>query len=99
MSISCAGLDGCRAGWVLVVARPGRSFAFEAGSMVETFVEAIERTEQCRVVAVDIPISLPEHGEPGGRECSLVTRWGKNWGKNMLHPTPFSRLRYNRGRP
>jgi hypothetical protein len=36
---------------------------------------------------------------PPGIEPALEAGWGKNWGKNVLHPAQFSHLRYERGRP
>jgi predicted RNase H-like nuclease len=59
----------------------------QAGGIVETFAEAIARTEQCSAVTVDIPIGLPEHSEPGGRECDRLAR---GMLKPHLHGSVFS---------
>jgi predicted RNase H-like nuclease len=53
-----AGVDGCRAGWVVAFARP------QGGEVrvriVSRFTEVIAAPEAPVVIAVDIPIGLPE---------------------------------------
>jgi predicted RNase H-like nuclease len=53
-----AGVDGCRAGWVVAFARP------QGGEVrvriVPRFTEVIAAPEAPVVIAVDIPIGLPE---------------------------------------
>ncbi len=73
--VTLAGADGCRAGWVYVEAtlmsnrlRVGRRV------IVSTFAELLERIETPAVIAVDIPIGLPECAEPGGRACDRAAR-------------------------
>jgi predicted RNase H-like nuclease len=65
-----AGVDGCRAGWVVVLSD---------GSRVEVrvardFAGVLELTRGARVVGVDMPIGLLEAAAPGGRECDRHAR-------------------------
>src|SRR5215475_2740600 len=53
-----AGVDGCRAGWVVAFLRP------QSGEVrlrvVPCFAEVITAPETPAIIAVDIPIGLPE---------------------------------------
>ncbi len=68
-----AGLDGCRGGWVAV-------FLDLAGRepprirVVATVAEAVDGPEQPAVLAVDIPIGLPERIEGPGRTPERLLR-------------------------
>lgn len=73
MSRWVAGVDGCRAGWVVVQwdldgKMPAR---FE---IVRTFREILELPEAPRVIAIDIPIGLPERAIIGGRQADVAAR-------------------------
>lgn len=65
-----AGADGCRAGWVVVLA---------AGSDVTTrvvprFAGVLDVAAEAQVIGVDMPIGLLDRAEPGGRECDRQAR-------------------------
>jgi len=61
-----AGVDGCRAGWVVVV---------DDRAWVEpTFASVMTSLPPTAVVAVDIPIGLLDVPQPGGRECDRLAR-------------------------
>lgn len=64
---SCVGVDGAKSGWIAVW-RSGNVFAYcvylRARSLVDDH-------RQARVIAVDIPIGLPEHG---GRRADVEAR-------------------------
>src|SRR5262245_66438355 len=60
-----AGVDGCRAGWLLVLARSGDGEV--RLRVVPRFAEVIAAREAPAVIAVDIPIGLPEQAGHGGR--------------------------------
>lgn len=65
--VPIAGVDGCKAGWLAIVDR---------GSTLEARVFAtppalLTGLRECVVVAVDIPIGLPDRGS---RECDLGAR-------------------------
>ncbi|BBF94657.1 DUF429 domain-containing protein [Blastochloris tepida] len=67
-----AGVDGCPGGWIAAFVRP------EGGAVrlrtVNTFAEVIEAPERPAVIAVDIPIGLPERGGRGGRAAENAVR-------------------------
>lgn len=67
-----AGVDGCRAGWVVAFARPQGSEV--CVRIVRRFAEVIAAPEAPAVIAVDIPIGLPEYSDFKGREPERVTR-------------------------
>lgn len=67
MAARLAGVDGCRAGWFL-------AFEDEAGltsRVVERFDEIADLVDGDGVVAVDIPIGLPDSGR---RRCDVAAR-------------------------
>lgn len=73
MSRWVAGVDGCRSGWVVVQwdldgKLPAR---FE---IVRTFREILELPEAPSVIAIDIPIGLPERAIIGGRHADVAAR-------------------------
>lgn len=68
-----AGVDGCRAGWLVVthgIASPASAAAF----LCPTFAEVLHRTRFARVVAIDMPIGLPERASIGGRAADAAAR-------------------------
>ena len=68
-----AGVDGCPAGWLVVLCErdgldaPRVRVAF-------TFAEVLALPEQPEVIAVDIPIGLPDMGGIGGRAPDIAAR-------------------------
>lgn len=68
-----AGVDGCRTGWLVVQwDLEGRAPArFE---IVRTFREILQLPEAPRVIAIDIPIGLPERAVIGGRQADVAAR-------------------------
>jgi predicted RNase H-like nuclease len=62
-----AGVDGCRGGWVCVLA-VGPSFT---AFVVPSVAELLARVVQPAVVAIDIPIGLPDKGS---RDCDVRAR-------------------------
>ena len=65
-----AGVDGCRAGWVVVLTHAGRADVVVA----RDFRTVLEVTRRASVVGVDMPIGLLEAATPGGRECDRHAR-------------------------
>jgi predicted RNase H-like nuclease len=69
-----AGADGCPAGWIVCFARP------EAGSdeirvrIIPRFDDILAAPEAPAIVAVDMPIGLPEHIGSGGRGPERAVR-------------------------
>jgi predicted RNase H-like nuclease len=68
-----AGVDGCPAGW-LVVLRDINNAIPPSARLVATFADILALPEAPRVIAVDIPIGLPERSGIGGREPDIAVR-------------------------
>jgi predicted RNase H-like nuclease len=60
-----AGVDGCTGGWVAAFVRPDASDV--RVRIVPRFADVLDAAERPMVVAVDMPIGLPERTGPGGR--------------------------------
>jgi len=67
-----AGVDGCPAGWLAVLVRPAGGEA-RLRTMAR-FAEILAVPEVPRVIAVDIPIGLPERAGQGGRAAENAAR-------------------------
>jgi predicted RNase H-like nuclease len=71
-----AGVDGCRAGWVVVLTN---SACADIGADAEVtvahdFRAVLDLVRDARVVGVDMPIGLLDAAVPGGRECDRHAR-------------------------
>ncbi|GGH33326.1 hypothetical protein GCM10007036_45860 [Alsobacter metallidurans] len=67
-----AGVDGCKGGWVAAVRAPRA-----AGPTIEVFARFADLLDQLpadAIVAVDMPIGLPERIGPGGRGPEALLR-------------------------
>jgi predicted RNase H-like nuclease len=62
-----AGVDGCRAGWVVVLS-DGRV------TVAESFAAGLEVARDASVIGVDMPIGLLDRAIPGGRDCDRLAR-------------------------
>ena len=72
---SIAGVDGCRAGWVVVLAHPLARDAQEHQVTICTrFNDVLALLPTSTVSAVDIPIGLLAEWQPGGRDCDRCAR-------------------------
>jgi predicted RNase H-like nuclease len=72
---SIAGVDGCRAGWIAVFASAGGGAAADCLVFAKGRFRAItEHKLRPAVVAVDVPIGLPERTEQGGRGPEIALR-------------------------
>lgn len=69
-----AGVDGCKAGWVVVVAATNETAAVRDAYVLSAFAEVLERTAACVAVGVDMPIGLPDVVPAGGRACDAEAR-------------------------
>jgi predicted RNase H-like nuclease len=67
-----AGVDGCRAGWIVACTRP--TGADVQVCVVPRFADVLALSEAPTVVAVDIPIGLPERVGYGGRAAENAVR-------------------------
>lgn len=66
-----AGVDGCRGGWVAAVLRPGGA---PEVAVHATFAGLLEALPDDAVVAVDMPIGLPDRVGHGGRGPERLVR-------------------------
>lgn len=67
-----AGVDGCRAGWLVALVRPaGDDIRIR---VVTRFSDLLEAPEIPSVIAVDMPIGLPERTGYGGRPAENAIR-------------------------
>lgn len=62
-----AGVDGCREGWLCVEEYEGRL----TGRIFRSFPELLAGLPGASIIAVDIPIGLPEQGK---RDCDVAAR-------------------------
>ena len=58
--VAVLGVDGCKAGWVGVLVRPEGPTSLHVASKVVAMVEQIRGEIELGVVAIDIPIGLPD---------------------------------------
>jgi len=66
-----AGVDGCKAGWVAVSLVPGGE---PSASVFPTFAALLEHLPDDAIVAVDMPIGLPDVTIKGGRGPEVLVR-------------------------
>ncbi|MBI3798329.1 MAG: DUF429 domain-containing protein [Deltaproteobacteria bacterium] len=69
-----AGVDGCRAGWVVVLAQQQIGKQDHHIKLCTHFAEVLSLSPRPAVIAVDIPIGLLDTPQPGGRECDRQAR-------------------------
>ena len=75
-----AGVDGCRAGWIVVL-REAADAEPPKALVCETFAEVLDLKEAPVAIAVDMPIGLGETSIRGGRACEVEAR--KRLGKRQ----------------
>lgn len=72
---SLAGVDGCRAGWLVVLAHPmARAAQEHQVTICARFADVLSLLPTSTVCAVDIPIGLLTERQPGGRDCDRGAR-------------------------
>jgi predicted RNase H-like nuclease len=67
-----AGVDGCRAGWIVAFVRPAGNEV--RVRVIPQFAELLDAAECPSVLAIDMPIGLPERTGPGGRAAENAVR-------------------------
>jgi predicted RNase H-like nuclease len=65
------GVDGCKGGWVGVLVRPNGRTTLHTSTSIASLVEHIRQQEALGVVAIDMPIGLPDRN---GREAEKLVR-------------------------
>jgi predicted RNase H-like nuclease len=68
-----AGVDGCPGGWLVVVRRLHDPASAEA-RLLRSFADVLALPEAPRIIAVDMPIGLPDRIGLGGRPCDVGAR-------------------------
>ena len=71
-SIWLAGADGCPGGWIVAFVRPAGDDV--RVRIVPRFADVLAAPEAPAIVAVDMPIGLPERTGPGGRAAENAVR-------------------------
>lgn len=70
-----AGVDGCRAGWVVALAHVrGGSLGRLGVTICPTFRDVLTLSPRPRIIAVDMPIGLLDRPQRGGRPCDRAAR-------------------------
>lgn len=72
-TVLVAGVDGCPAGW-LVVIRPLNDPACATARIIATFAEILALDPAPAIIAIDMPIGLPDTAGPGGRSADVAAR-------------------------
>jgi predicted RNase H-like nuclease len=67
-----AGIDGCPSGWIVVLARADLSEV--RVRLMAHFIDVASAPEMPAVIAIDIPIGLPERAGYGGRAAENAVR-------------------------
>lgn len=73
MAVVVAGVDGCRAGWVCVLRHVNTPF-LEWAFLAKSIGEILDHPSSPAVIAIDIPIGLPDRVAGAGRECDVAAR-------------------------
>lgn len=68
-----AGVDGCPSGWIVCLFDPSGARPPEI-RVVARFADLLDGPPAPRIVAVDMPIGLPDHIGPGGRGPEALVR-------------------------
>ncbi len=71
-NIWLAGVDGCRAGWIVAFIRPDGDQAHFR--VMPRFSDILDAAEAPRIIAVDMPIGLPDRTGYGGRAAENAVR-------------------------
>jgi predicted RNase H-like nuclease len=81
-----AGVDGCKNGWIVASAPSWPCHEAVKIEFHEEFKALLDATQDCAVVAVDMPIGLPNGSEP--RQCDLEAQKALGHQRNSLFLTP-----------
>ncbi|MBX9965582.1 MAG: DUF429 domain-containing protein [Burkholderiales bacterium] len=86
-----AGVDGCRGGWLVVLALhrgEGRHPVAMDVRLCRHFQEVVDLADAPVVTAVDMPIGLTDRFVPGGRACDRDARTllGPGWTSTIFSP-------------
>lgn len=68
-----AGVDGCRAGWITVLRNVSDPKDLKL-QLFEHFADLLSVQPELKIIAVDMPIGLPDHLGPDGRGAEKAAR-------------------------
>lgn len=69
-----AGVDGCRAGWIVVMLHRTQKTWTPQVTLCPKFTDVLALAPPPTIVAIDIPIGLLDTPQPGGRTCDRHAR-------------------------
>ena len=81
-----AGVDGCKAGWLVVRADATGRLRIRDISVSTTFQGLLDSTADCAAVAVDIPIGLPDAAP---RQADILARQAIGPRRSSVFPAPM----------
>jgi predicted RNase H-like nuclease len=81
-----AGVDACRGGWIAAFVQPAGDEA--SVRVAPCFADVLATPEAPAVVAVDMPIGLPERARHGGRAAESAVRPLLGARRSSLFPIP-----------
>jgi predicted RNase H-like nuclease len=81
-----AGVDGCRNGWIVALAPSWPCHQPVSIEFYPDFKAVLEATRTCEVVAVDMPIGLPDGNEL--RECDVLAQKALGGQRSSVFLTP-----------
>src|ERR1700674_1274062 len=81
-----AGVDGCRNGWIVALGQSWPCCEPVGIEFYPDFKAVLEATQTCEVVAVDMPIGLPDGSEL--RECDLGAQKALGRKRSSVFLTP-----------
>ncbi|HUI20488.1 MAG TPA: DUF429 domain-containing protein [Methylocella sp.] len=92
-----AGVDGCKAGWIAVTADL-ETFGKVQVKIFRSFAELIWERASLAIIAIDMPIGLPDRAIGGGREPDWVARAFLGPQRSSVFPVPSRRAVYAHGK-
>ena len=78
-----AGVDGCPKGWIAIVLKDGH---FARAEFAPTFAELLSVLADAQIIAVDIPIGLPDGPDPRAADFEARKRLGRR--RSSVFTTP-----------
>jgi predicted RNase H-like nuclease len=95
-----AGVDGCKAGWI-VVSHPASDRAALKIGIFKSFSEVCAHLPRQTLIGVDMPVGLPDHVEAGGRAPDRAARLvlGPRRASVFAVPSRAAVYAFNKGYP
>ncbi len=90
MTPRVAGVDGCRAGWIVVACNAG-SPQHATVSLAPHIAHVIDADRPVDRLLIDMPIGLPQTAERGGRVCDREARALLGWPRSASVFSPPAR--------